>query len=419
MNNYKKILSLCLTLVFNQAEVLPAGGLQLGLIEGIEQDNLVRAILAGDGIDDVPVFWNTNVEAPLTAEVGALGPGIVTSIANRIKENILTALLSTAEIGQAVVDEIERSHADGAENLIIAELPPAITAHTARLVFISEEELASLGFAFQDLLTQGATVEAILARITAIENQFDESNEYNPIAIDPRIYGLDILVEQPVQVIPAPPKILTPSQFRSMREYVRRRLKNLRTRNITFETPLACTPYPDRSDETACMICTSQDCPLYKNICTTCSDPSIALCMKCITQTTVQNVIGTISLVATGDTGPVHIDFSLKLPKCWFCNTPYYDASNFAALEKALPIRKRRALVLQALQEELVRLGDLLPSLLSRLIASSIPLKNIKTHRPSGDLVSAKWLALQIYEKTAAMKENIREHFSNEDVWIR
>lgn len=419
MNNYTKILLLSLILlVFHEAEVFPAGGLQLGLVEGVEQDDLIFALLEGDGIADVSDFWNTNVKTPLTEEVEALSIGIVRSIASRIKENMLTGLLPTAAIGQAVRDEIARS-LDDAPDLVIAQLPTRIHALMSRLFFLNAEEQASLRFTFHDLLAQGAQVETILTRIRSMDNAFRASGRYDPIAIDPRIYGLDVLVEQPVQVIPAPPKILTPSQFKKMKKYVYIRLRNLRTRGTTYTTALPCTPYATDTAETACMICADQDCTLYKNVCTTCSDPNIALCEPCITQTTVKNIVGMVALAATGETGPVHIDFALKLPRCSFCNTPYYNASNFELLERALPIRKRRVIVLQALEAELSKAGEQLPLLLSRLIASSAPLNNIKTHRPSGELVSLKWLALQIYERTAAMRESIREPFSNEAVWRR
>jgi hypothetical protein len=135
---------------------------------------------------------------------------------------------------------------------------------------------------------------------------------------------------------------------------------------------------------------------------------------------TIQEIVGRLDFVSTGDAGPVHIDFSLRLPRCSFCNTSYYNETNFSLLERALPMRKRRALVIDTLTRELERIPEAtLPDLLGRLIASSVPLRNIKTHRSNGTLVPLHWIALQIYERTAVMHENIRQPFSNAAVWLK
>lgn len=416
MQNYKNIFFLGIMYMFQHQAIFGAAP-ELRLMVGVEQDELIQALLAGDDIEDVEQFWHDNVEQPLAAEIDTFGIAIITTIANRIKENILVAFLPTAGISHAVTNEIERLRAEGAD-LVFAPLPPAIQNALDTLVFLTDEEQASLSFSFNNMLVQGATEAIVLARINTIGNEYAANNTYQPIAIDGRIYGIADFIEQPAHVLPAPPKILTQRQFKRIKQKMHKKFIRLQ-KNVVCTTPLPCIPIQAPADaETICLLCT-QESVLYKNACTACTTDDIALCRACITRCTVQDIIGRLAFESADDTGPVHIDFSLKLPRCPFCKTPYYNETNFNLLEQALPIRKRRILIIEALTQALEKIpAATLPNLLARLIASSVPLQNIQTHRPNGTLVPLRIIALQIYEHTASMHECMREPFTNTAVWL-
>lgn len=426
MQNYKNIVLFSCMLIFQQ-QVIQGAAPDLQLIAGVEQDALIQALLAGDGIADVDEFWHTNVELPLVAETDNLGIEITTMIARRIKENILVAFLPTAAIAQAVIDEIERLHADGAD-LSVAPLPQEIQAALLTLSFLHDDETASLSFTYHDMLDQGVPIQEILDQIETIGTEYDENNgEYEPIVIDPRIYGIEqgaVFIDHPTHVIPAPPIKLSKKAFKRMKRKMSIRFRQLRTKEIQYKTPIPCTVHAANSacadnSEVTCSICVAQECTLYRNVCTICIGDNI-LCESCITKITVQAIVGKLAFISTGDAGPVHIDFSLQLPRCAFCNEPYYNEANIQMLERALPIHKRRVLVLETLIKELEKIPvSERPDILERLIASSVPLRDIKTHRASGTLLPLHWIALQIYEQTAVMHENIRQPFSNAAVWTR
>lgn len=398
--------------------------------EEIEGDSLVTAMLIGPGVDDPLSFWEENVARPLRA-VNGVAHEVLLGIAEGIKGNILTGTLESMDIRDSVESEIDALAQEGVR-IVRPHLPAYLEEILKSDPTLSQEARASISFQLKDQLDLGSPLVVLkslaheLVRFHTAAAATGAGREH----VDSRVYGLMRVATEgaaPSLLIPAAPaRWVRKKQRRSLVARLKSELEAAETNVDISNVLFVLVPY---------MSPASGDGTLEKSICSVCAQEEgdavalvqnvsecniLPLCLQCVTQLTLKNIVGEMRLEGGIDGAPAALVFGLQVPLCPFCKRAYYDEVSLANLDRALSVSQRKGIVLQALEKELNSIPMVhRATVIGRLIAPIEIYADIITHRNTAHLLSCDIIAVQIFERDARMREGIAIPFSDTAVWKR
>lgn len=393
----------------------------------VEQDSLVSAILITSDIEDPVSFWEENVAVPLRVVEG-VSREVLLGIAEGVKANILAGTIESGEIKDIVKNELE-ALAEHGVRIVRPGLPACLEKILESDPSLSEEARASISFQLRDQLDLGSPL-VVLKSLAAelVRLQGVSLTEAATGRLDPRVYGLMRVATEgadPSLLIPAAPaRWLKKKQRKSLVASLRSAWGSADTAIDIGTVPFALVPYlPPASgdgsiEKSNCTVCAQEEGEAVSLVRNVCSCKELPLCLDCVVQLTLKNIVAEIRLDGGLDGSPATLIFGLRIPSCPFCTVPYYTPTTLENLERALPVSKRKGIVLEALERELNKIPlEQRAIVIGRLVAANAMYEGIVTHRNSSTLLPSQLIAMQIFERDARMNEGIVAPFTESGIW--